>query len=255
MPNARYGSYIICTSPRSGSTLLCKLLSATEKAGDPESHFHTPALSRWLETYQLDGSDFASDRDALNAIFEAARKRGSAETGIFGLRLQRGSFDFFMQQTAILYPNEKNDINRIQAAFGRTLFIHLSRPNKLDQAISIVKATQTGLWHRASDGSEMQRISAPQEPYYDAGEIARQIEELSVMDLAWQDWFDHENVHLMRVTYDALSHDPIGTLEGILDALGLDSDLADGIEPPVSKLSDATNRDWADRFRREQSRR
>ncbi|MEM9574759.1 MAG: Stf0 family sulfotransferase, partial [Pseudomonadota bacterium] len=32
MQAPRYKSFIICTSPRSGSTLLCKLLSATKVA-------------------------------------------------------------------------------------------------------------------------------------------------------------------------------------------------------------------------------
>ncbi|MBT6203829.1 MAG: sulfotransferase, partial [Rhodospirillaceae bacterium] len=42
---ARYQSYVICTSPRSGSTLLCSLLAATGLAGNPCSHFHDPSIS------------------------------------------------------------------------------------------------------------------------------------------------------------------------------------------------------------------
>ena len=37
---ADFEAYVICTSPRSGSTLLCKLLVATGVAGLPASHFH-----------------------------------------------------------------------------------------------------------------------------------------------------------------------------------------------------------------------
>ena len=42
---AKYESYVLCTSPRSGSTLLCKLLAATGVAGNPDSYFHRPAVS------------------------------------------------------------------------------------------------------------------------------------------------------------------------------------------------------------------
>lgn len=251
MPKARYDSYIICTSPRSGSTLLCKLLSATKVAGEPGSHFHKPALSSWLQTYQLDNIDFESERDALSAIFKSALKRGTGDTGMFGLRLQRGSFDFFMQQIAVLYPKATGDVGRIRAAFGRTFFIHLTRSNKLDQAISLIKASQTGLWHKAPDGTELERLKAPQQPFYDAEEIARELASLKAMDEAWQDWFDQKELRPLRISYDDLSKAPNGTLEVILAELGLDRVLGQGIETPVSKLADATSQEWADRFRRE----
>lgn len=246
-----YKSYIICTSPRSGSTLLCKLLGATKKAGAPDSHFHTPSLATWLKTYKLDNKAFASELDTLQAIFAAALQRGTADTGMFGLRMQRGSFKFFMQQLANLYPDETNDVARIEAAFGKTLFIHLTRPDKLDQAISLVKATQTGLWHQAADGSELQRLSAPQEPFYDSAEIARQIAELSALELEWLNWFEQEDLHPLQISYDELSSNPAGKLEAVLDALGLDRDFSRGIKPPVKKLADSTNLDWADRYRGE----
>ncbi|MEM7269766.1 MAG: Stf0 family sulfotransferase, partial [Pseudomonadota bacterium] len=44
---AAYASYVICTSPRSGSTLLCSLLKASGVAGAPESLFHEPSVEAW----------------------------------------------------------------------------------------------------------------------------------------------------------------------------------------------------------------
>jgi len=248
MPRSPYKSYIICTSPRSGSTLLCKMLAATGKSGNPDSHFHNPSLSGWLQAFNLAKDNFASDHDAMSAVFDAARQRGTGNTGFFGLRLQRGSFDFFMQQAGILHPGLNSDIERIEAAFGRTLFIYLTRANKLNQAISRIKATQTGLWHRAADGTELERLSPPQDPVYDADEIARRLAELAELDDAWKVWFDQEKLQPMQITYDELSKGPSGVLANILDQLGLDRELALGISPPVAKLADATNQTWAERF-------
>lgn len=186
VPNLLYNSYIICTSPRSGSTLLCKLLAATGKSGVPDSHFHNPSMSSWLKAYEFSKADFTSDQKALRAIFQAARRYGTGNTGIFGLRLQRGSFDFFMQQIAVVHPKIKTDVELVQAEFGHTLFIYLTRANKLDQAISMVKATQTGLWHRAPDGTEIERLSAPKEPYYDVKAISKCLAELTALDVAWK---------------------------------------------------------------------
>ena len=244
----RYRSYILCTSPRSGSTLLCGLLAATGRAGNPDSHFHEPSLAQWLEDYNLAPGSFAAERDALAAVFDAARTRGSGDTGLFGLRLQRHSFGFFLRKLDVLHPGLACDRDRIRAAFGETLFLHLTRSDKLAQAISYVKAGQTGLWHRAPDGTELERLAPQAAPVYDADAIARQIREFTAFDAAWRDWFAREGIAPLQLSYDALSADPATALAGVLDALGLDRGLAAGIRPPVAKLADATNRDWTTRF-------
>lgn len=243
-----YNSYVICTSPRSGSTLLCKLLAATGKAGCPESYFHNPSISNWLDNFDLCPQDTHTKHDILGFIFDAARTRGTGNTGIFGMRLQRKSFSFFTEQIQILHTGFSNDAERFQAAFGNTLFIHLTRANKLEQAISFVKATQTGLWHIAPDGTEIERLSEPQEPVYDAKEIAKQIANLTALDTAWQDWFFKEKIKPFRITYDALSANPEAVLAQVLEQLGVDKAAAKGIKPRVAKLADATSRVWAERY-------
>ncbi len=250
---ALYQSYIICTSPRSGSTLLCKLLEATGHSGHPGSHFHQPSIAAWLATYGLSDHHFADPVARLAAIFEAARQTGTGTAGMFGLRLQRHSFDFFMQNLAILHPNHPNDADRIHAAFGRTLFIHLTRDNKLDQAISRVIAEQSGLWHKAADGSELERLSAPQTPTYDEARISEHIATLTAYEAQWQAWFDQQRLSPVRVSYDDLSHAPTQQLACILDALGLDPALATDVTVPTAKLSDQTNQAWAQRYQAEAS--
>lgn len=251
MPEQRFQSYIICTAPRSGSTLLCGLLAATGAAGKPDSHFHTPSLERWLDVYGFSRTDHASDRDAVAAVFDAARAVGTGNTGMFGLRMQRGSFAYFRKQLAVIFPDKASDAARIEAAFGHTLYIHLTRADKVEQAISQVKAQQSGLWHRAADGSELERLSSETPLTYDAEEIADAVAELTASDQAWADWFAQEQLAPLTVTYDALSDDPAGALATILDALGLDTALATSAAPTVSKLSDATSRAWAKRFHNE----
>lgn len=245
---ANYQSYVICTTPRSGSTLLCTLLAATGKSGDPDSHFHGSSISDWLIDFDLNTEDFSTKRDVLSAIFDAARERGTGNTGIFGLRLQRKSFNFLVQQMSILNPEISSDLERFQTAFGDTLFIYVTRTNKLRQAISYVKATQTGLWHMAPDGTELERLSKATEPVFDENEIAAQLAKLTTLDNQWEDWFMGEKIDPLRITYDELAADPVAVLIRILDQLGLDRGLAKGIEPAVAKLADATNRRWVERF-------
>lgn len=244
-------SYMICTSPRSGSTLLCRLLRQTGIAGFPESHFHAPALEKWQGYYGLREADFASRQDALGAVFKAAVERGKGESDVFGLRMQRHSFEYFVQQLRALYPVLGNDRSRVEAAFGDTLFIHLTRENKLDQAISYVKAEQSGLWHRAADGTELERLSAPKDPVYDAAAIAAQLAEMTQMEAAWEAWFEAECITPLRVSYADLAAAPYEALGRVLAALGLRCAPIGAATPPVAKLADSTNLEWAARFRAE----
>lgn len=245
----RYESYIICTSPRSGSTLLCDLLSATGVSGKPASLFHQPSIAAWLEYYGLTDNMFTSNEDRLQAIFRAAHHKGSGDTGMFGLHLQRASFEFFIQQLKVLHPHSAGDAERIRATFGRTLFIHLTRCNKLDQAISYVKAQQSGLWHKAPDGTELERLSPPSPPEFDFDAIAGELARMTAFDDQWHAWFEVEAIYPLRLHYEALSQDPIAILRNVLGALRVDANAAKGIAPGVAKLADGVNAQWAEMYR------
>lgn len=243
-----FRSYVICTSPRSGSTLLCKLLQEVGTAGFPGSHFHAPSLEAWLGYYGLNGAEFTNTQEALKAVVKSARKRGMRKSSVFGLRMQGHSFKYFLGQLHSLYPTLESDKERIEAAFGRSLFVHLTRENKLDQAISYVRATQSGLWHRAADGTELERLSKGQDPVFDRATISAQLEASKCMDAAWTDWFATENITPLRVSYSELSAAPYETCNRVLSALGLDRVDDTRRQPPVAKLADRVNREWAERY-------
>ena len=113
---------------------------------------------------------------------------------MFGLRLQRHSFDFFAEKLAVLHPECANDSQRLQAAFGHTCIIHLARQDKVEQAVSYVKAEQTGLWHAAPDGTELERLSPPREPSYEPDKIAASFKDLTAYDHQWESWFKAESL-------------------------------------------------------------
>lgn len=244
-----YQSYVICTSPRSGSTLLCRLLAATGIAGRPSSLFHEPSLDDWLERFKLVPNTERDEREVLAELFAAAMKRGRGGTNVFGLRLQRHSFAFFRDKLAILHPDRLSDLARLEAAFGPTRFIHLTRLDKIGQAVSYVKAQQSGLWHRASDGCELERLAPPREPTYDAALLRSTHDTMTTADREWEAWFADQGIAPMRLTYEALSADPSAALRRVLEVLGLDPTPAAYAVPDVAKLADATSREWAERLR------
>lgn len=240
---SRFDGYILCTAPRSGSTLLCRLLTDTGIAGAPSSLFHRPTLADWRRGLHL------ASNTPLPRIIAAAQLAGSAQTGMFGVRLQRPSMPFFLEQLAILHPGESTDHARIRATFGTLRYIHLTRPDKVAQAVSLLRAEQSGLWHKAANGAEIERTGPPQSPKYDATAIAAHVATFQGYDQAWQTWFAKESITPHRVSYDDLSKDPQTVLANILQALELNPAPAQGVTPGTAKLADATSADWIRRFK------
>lgn len=253
MPDKAFTTYVICTSPRSGSTMLCKLLAATELAGNPASLFHRPSIDAWLKHYDLTYPQGASKQEILEAVFNAALARGKGDTDLFGLRLQHNSLALFLEQLKVLHPDPATDLERIEAAFGPTLFIYLTRDDTLGQAISYVRAEQTGLWHRKRDGTALEKLEPRREQGYDADAIRAQLDEFARFNADWRRWFDEQAIEPFAISYETLSREPQAVVAEILTALGRDKSCALDIQPQTAKLADGTNKDWHTRFHLEEN--
>ncbi|MCC6000585.1 MAG: sulfotransferase [Pararhodobacter sp.] len=245
-------SYIICATPRTGSTLLCELLTITRVAGQPDSFFMQDPSAYWQRVWGLPGSDGAGTPSHATAFLAAAKAAGRGDTPVFGLRLMHRSLGRLLRLIDLAHPGLPDDRARLHAAFGKTLFIHLSRGDKLAQAVSRVKARQTGLWHQAPDGTEIERLSPPAPPHYDHARIAATLAELERADTAWNDWFAVQRIKPLRVSYEALAADPAVQVARICTALGQTLPQGTDLTPPVAVLADDTNADWIARFRIEQ---
>jgi LPS sulfotransferase NodH len=244
-------SYIICATPRTGSTLLCDLLTSTEVAGFPDSFFMKNADPVWVKAWELPARENLDEAAYSAAFLKAAIKAGKGETGIFGLRLMRENLDGLLALINNVYPGLPTDKARLEAAFGSILYIHLARRDKLAQAVSLIKAEQTGLWHIAPDGTEVERLAPHGEPQYDFGKIARTVEELERYDAAWLTWFGEQGIEPLRITYENLSASPVEVLMCICNALGVATPAPEKIEPGVAKLADAVSVGWMRQYQRD----
>ena len=237
-------SYVICGTPRSGSTLLCGLL-ADAGAGAPDSFFRRQSVGDWAEEWGLTPGAAGFERDYV----DAAIREGKGGTEVFGLRLMRENLEEMLELLDRLYPGHPTGRGRIEAAFGPTLFLHLSRRDRVAQAISRVKAEQTGLWHIAPDGREVERLAPPAEPRYDFARIRAEVDKLERFGAAWEEWFAAEGIAPLRLVYEDFSADPGAAVARICAALGLPA--PGELRPGVARLSDAVSAEWARRYRAE----
>ena len=241
-------SYILCATPRTGSTLLCDLLTRCG-LGAPDSYSMEDMDPAWAAELGMPVAGDAATPDEARAILDAGIRAGRNGGDTFGLRLMRSSLPRLCALIDLVHPGLATEAARLRSAFGDPLFLYLRREDKLAQAVSMVRAEQTGLWHVAPDGSELERLAPPQDPVYDAPRIAAKLAELTGHDAAWGDWFAREGVTPFPISYEALSADPAGTIGRICDALGQARPPDGHLQPGVARLADATSRDWMRRFR------
>ncbi|MDP3853871.1 Stf0 family sulfotransferase [Phenylobacterium sp.] len=243
-------SYLICATPRSGTTLLCDLLADTGVSGRPNSYYRRPDISKRAQSWGLSRTEFADDIEFNRMYLAAALREGTGETGIFGLRIMWDSVAELTTRLRLLYPSIADDAALIERAFGKPLYIHVSRVDKTAQAISLLKAERSGLWHVAADGSERQRTGPPQPAQYDAERIASIIRELESDEAAWECFFASHHIQPVRVTYEALADDPRQVLRTLLSSLGCTPEAASAVTVKTARMADVLSREWADRFRR-----
>lgn len=244
-------AYLLCATPRSGSTLLCDLLAGTGVSGTPDAFYRWQSIPDFIAEMGVDiasphkGPDF--EREYLPHVL----KRGRGETNQFGMRVMWPTLPELDERMASIFPEAETTAERFAAAFGDFRVIFLTRGDKLAQAISRARAEQSGLWHRSADGSERERVAPHRDPVFDADQIAGFIAEAEHGEALWLDWFAREAITPLTVTYKALAADPRAVLAEILGFLGHAPDLAARAEVRTKKLADTQSEDWAKRYRAE----
>jgi LPS sulfotransferase NodH len=249
---SRYGSYIICGTPRSGSTMLCRLLESSG-CGRPESYFWRASIREIADDLGVTGGD-DDPVDFSRRYLDAVRAEGRAGTDVFGLRVMFETLPELTERLGALFTELADAPARFERAFGRPFYIYLSRRDKVAQAVSLYKALETGLWHRARDGSELERTAPHRDAVYDGAAIAAIVDELESHDSGWRRWFVDHGIAPLRLTYEDMARDPRAGLRAVIAGLGMDVARAAGIEPLTAPLANEQSTDWIARFRAENPR-
>lgn len=232
-----FDSYLLCATPRSGSTLLCGLLTSSGVAGRPASYFNRRGLHDYAGVWNL-----ARPRDGRidDAYVRAALTAGRTPNGVFAARIMAETLPELIGDLAD--ATAVTDLELLRARFGRLRFVHLRRRDVVAQAVSWAKALQTHFWH---PGEAVQ--PGGQDPHYDEELIGRLVATIEKFEADWASWFAAQGIVPHRVVYEELAADPLRTAHGVLDFLGL--------PVPPGRLvighhrqADDVNADWVARF-------
>ena len=253
-------AYIVCATPRSGSTLLCELLRATGVAGNPLEHFeilrHSGAPRQPREYFE-GLEDFRvldrlpslrpriADRDdeTPDEWWERIRAAGTTANGVWAGTLMWGHVEDLVARASVLLGDPEIGLGTaLDRLLGDVDLVFVTRPDKVEQAVSLWRAVQTESWR--SDAAPATERSA----YVFAGidHLRRELEE---HEAAWYRFFAANGRPVHEVSYDDLRDDPRGTTAAVLRALGLPA--GDVPEPRMRRQGDERSAAWADRYRAE----
>jgi trehalose 2-sulfotransferase len=259
-------SYVVCATPRSGSTLLCDALSRTGVAGHPLEFFEAvPATgvprrpADYLEGL-YDREAFALVADApphepppysdLRGItryadhLERVRRWGTTSNGVFGAKIMWRQLVDLVGQTADIPPCGGLEPRALlRCLFDDPRVIWVRREDTVRQAVSLWRAMQTQSWRAETE-------SPTGEPRYSFAALRHLVELLSADDAAWEECFAGAGAELMVVMYEELANDLERVMARTLAHIGLP---AGGLEsvPSMRRQADELSDAWVAAYARD----
>jgi LPS sulfotransferase NodH len=260
-------SYLVCATPRSGSTLLCKALDRTGVAGHPEEFFEAkretgvPARGSdylWdapdVDLHELLGEDPEPPAPEYSSLEEIRDYRdhlrrtlelGTTPNGVFGAKIMWGHRQDFLRLVRSLPELEDlSERDLLAALFPNLKFVWVRRYDRPRQAVSLWKAIQTQSWQAGQEASE-------REPVYNFAAIDHLRQMLDRNDGAWGHWFERSGVEPLEFRYRHIAGDPAGCVRSVLEHVGIDAPDYPEPAPPMERQADATSEEWVERYVRE----
>jgi trehalose 2-sulfotransferase len=206
--------FFICSSPRTGSYLLCRAM-IHHGIGVPHEYFNTRHIDvigpRWGILELKEPERLRAEGDLRRRYIGALLQRRT-RNGIFAAKLQGWEY------TAYLDNAEGTEL------FQAGCFIHLHRHDLLDQAISLRISLLTGRW--GNDGT-VTTPPADNPNFFDNDQIVRIAKGIAQEDAMWRLFFAQNGIVPLTIAYEDLSADVGGTIGRIADAFALDLPVRD----------------------------
>src|SRR5215217_1480447 len=269
-------SYLICATPRSGSTLLCAALDDTGIAGHPEEHFEVlletgrprqprdyfqrsndpevwallddPEFRDILGEYGGRYSEHPARRDTswsppdFEGLVEEAIRKGTTENGVLGTKIMWAYFRDFIRLAR--RTREMEDVRPCEvpeAVLPNLLrFVWIHRRDTTRQAVSLWRALQTQEWRR--DSEDEVRGRDLRFSFAAVNHLKLRIDEHNA---AWQSFFEGCDVEPIEVVYEELVEDYKGTILWLLEGIGVPTPENFAVtEPKMKRQADELSEEW-----------
>ena len=279
-PPPAHTSYLVCATPRSGSTFFCEALAATGVAGRPAEYFEAmygTGLPRRPTDYfeglrEIPAASFLADNlpaeggEAREALAASASYRhylswvlaaGTTPNGVFGAKLMWGHVDHFVSYLRDLREHAGTPLPQmLDAVFPSLRYVRVVRRDKLRQSVSLWKALQTATWRAQRERGNGDSGAERREPQFSFDAIDYLKRQITVQEVAWTTYFEDNHIEPLTIVYEDFLDAYEATLEGTLEFLGVPADERSAPELEMSRQSDSTSDDWVERYERgEYSRR
>jgi LPS sulfotransferase NodH len=215
----------ICSTPRSGSYLLCRFM-INAGLGVPHEYFN-PIVIRQIAP-RLGLEDRLSGlrwlpRGRKDLLFLRARERAAEKAFlrrylpiIISRRCSHGVF------AAKLHFRDFRTV--LDNRFGRQLleggvFVHLYREDLVKQAISERFAQLTGKW---GIDNTVTTSPAADPDFFDLQAIDDAVRYISEQDIGWRSWLAKNAITPISISYEKLCNDPFDVVEAIANRAGVD---------------------------------
>ncbi len=219
--------YAILSSPRSGSTLLARMLRETGLAGDPLEYFNPRLLVAERVRTQ-------NPKLNLRQFLEVMEKRRTSPNGIFGIKMH-------FSQLMRVYGSKTPGAPRPNPGVGAQLLkrhdklIWIRRRSKLRQAISQRIALATQAW------SSEERAAGEKKLSIHPLAVLTSLRAVAAEDRYWERLIGLHKLDVLEVWYEDLVADYEGQCRRVLAHLGIDGDVAAVPAPPIERQHGEVN--------------
>ncbi len=214
--------YMICSTPRCGSTYLAREMWLTGCLGAPHEYFNYHSVMLQLSA-RLGARTLADYSDRL------VRAR-TGPNGVFGFKLHFDHFTFL------------HSLSGQFQRFRPMKFISVRRAGLVEQAVSHVIAMKTNHWTSSHD--------AVGTAVYSRDTVDRSIKMITQMQRHWDDYFERTGTTPYRLDYEDFCRRPGELVGEIADHLGvvLSPRNRIGKLPPVERQGDPIKAEWVARY-------
>ena len=239
-------SYVVCATPRSGSSLLCEALESTGLAGRPKEYFSPEAETTLYKKWESRN---------FKEYFERALREATTPNGVFGFKIMMIDFaEYFIPLLREIESPQYHDLPEAELLhrfFPDLRYIWITRRNKVRQAVSLSKAIQTSIWEVRTD---KQKRAPQQDPRYRFNVIDLLMQRMVIHEARWQEYFAKNNINPMIVFYEDFVNSYQQTTSEMLKFIGVTGgeDFVAG-NMLRTKQADQLSELWVERFIREKA--